>query len=146
MSNDDFNLTYYNHKGLNDDLFNKNETATPKPSKARRQIHHSKTVEECLVEETDDINSSLKSLDKTAILRDNKSTEKIAKPISSPSNQLPQPQQLSHAPAIDFKLDVKIEINSGKCILHASKSNQKGKMNLLLYFLKGQHFLLFLFL
>lgn len=30
-------------------------------------------------------------------------------------------QQLTHTPAIDFKLDVKIEINSGKCILHASK-------------------------
>ena len=27
------------------------------------------------------------------------------------------------APAIDFKLDVKIEINSGKCVLHASKSS-----------------------
>ena len=32
-------------------------------------------------------------------------------------------QTITHAPAIDFKLDVKIEINSGKCILHASKTN-----------------------
>lgn len=124
MSNDDFNLTYYNHKGLNDD-FHRTDSMKPRPTKGSRPIHHAKTVEECLVEETDDIDSSLQSLDKTTILRD-KSTEKIHKPISSPNNQLPQPQQLSHAPAIDFKLDVKIEINSGKCILHASKTNQKG--------------------
>lgn len=32
-------------------------------------------------------------------------------------------QQQPQAPTIDFKLNVKIEINSGKCVLHANKSN-----------------------
>jgi hypothetical protein len=34
----------------------------------------------------------------------------------------PLPPQHSTPPAIDFKLDVKIEISSGKCVLHASRS------------------------
>ncbi len=42
-------------------------------------------------------------------------------------------QQITHAPAIDFKLDVKIEINSGKCILHASKNKDQSKNDRLSY-------------
>ncbi len=34
-----------------------------------------------------------------------------------------QPVQMeTTAPAIDFKLNVKIDINSGKCVLHANKN------------------------
>ena len=41
----------------------------------------------------------------------------------------PQPQQQQAAPTIDFKLNVKIEISSGKCVLHANKSGNGGSGN-----------------
>jgi hypothetical protein len=46
------------------------------------------------------------------------------------TNQLPpqqQPPMTTSAPAIDFKLNVKIEINSGKCILHANSTKNGDK-------------------
>lgn len=44
-----------------------------------------------------------------------------------------QSQQLqiatTNAPLIDFKLNVKIEISSGKCVLHSNKSNSNSISN-----------------
>ena len=58
---------------------------------------------DCLVEETES----------EVLIRRDKEPKQRSKPSSIQNNPT--------APAIDFKLDVKIEINSGKCILHASK-------------------------
>lgn len=38
------------------------------------------------------------------------------------SSQIP-PQQKPHEPNIDFELDVKVLINSGKCVLHTKEVN-----------------------
>lgn len=56
------------------------------------------------------------------------------------SSQIPsQQQQLKpHEPNIDFELDVKVLINSGKCVLHTKEVNGEekvsGKLNLFLLF------------
>lgn len=97
MSNDDFNLSYYKDKGFtNFESMSKNNKD--------QLTRNSKIIDHIVIEETDSCNS----LDH----------------IHPAQQQQPQ-QQITHAPAIDFKLDVKIEINSGKCILHASKNKQQ---------------------
>ena len=51
------------------------------------------------------------------------------------------PQQKPHEPNIDFELDVKVLINSGKCVLHTKEANageektSTGKFSFLMQFL-----------
>ena len=77
------------------------------------------TQNSCVIEETETelMNSSVDNVQLGAQTPTNNSESR------SLNNSLNAKQhaQLAAAPAIDFKLDVKIEINSGKCVLHASK-------------------------
>jgi len=76
-------------------------------------------VDACLVEEEDSSSQSL---------------EHEHQGVKANNSSMIQPQQqITHTPAIDFKLDVKIEINSGKCILHASKGKDQAQTDRLSY-------------
>jgi hypothetical protein len=131
---DDFNLSYYNHTGL-DDLVEYKHSDSERPpgvepsNRARppRLSHrHAKTVDACLVEEEDELLKQAAS--------SSQSLEHEQQGVKANNSSMIQPQQqITHTPAIDFKLDVKIEINSGKCILHASKSKDQAQTDRLSY-------------
>ena len=114
-SNDDFSLSYSSYKPNEFD---------PKPV-FRKQFNYP-------IEENDtDENISPKLLQTNHSL-DNPSYELFGNNNNNNNNNYSSPQQQHQianptSSAIDFKLEIKIEISSGKCILHASKITGKDE-------------------
>ncbi|CAF0826478.1 unnamed protein product [Brachionus calyciflorus] len=85
----------------------------------------------------DDLNNTLNSrsiyINSPILLEENEtdlqnSTCNLNKPQSTPNESRKSQLIPTQAPSIDFKLSVKIEISSGKCVLHANKGlHQQGK-------------------
>ena len=97
ISNDDLNFSYYRRESGEPGI------RTP-PRKFSKGLN-----EECLIEERElEDGSVLASLSEDSSVGEKKSSINLGREPTT-------------APAIDFKLDVRIEINSGKCVLHAGK-------------------------
>ena len=64
-----------------------------------------------------------KSIDDMGTQADLSRKQRPTKINQDPGFMYSSQHQIDTAPAIDFKLNVKIEINSGKCVLHANKAN-----------------------
>ena len=102
-SNDDFSLSYSSYKP--------NEFET-KPVFRSKQFNYP-------IEENDTDENIAHKLLQTNHSLDNPNYELVGNNFSSPQQQHQMANPTSSA--IDFKLEIKIEISSGKCILHASK-------------------------
>ncbi len=98
-------------------VINNNSNIT---NKIKLKNFQSKTIDNCLSEEPE-INemSPINQKEKSPIAN----VEQTSVSNSSTTTSIQQHQIANTPPAVDFKLDVKIEINSGKCILHAAKTS-----------------------
>ena len=83
------------------------EEASRSNKNAKKLLNfQSNTMDNCLVEEAEPDGEPVQE-------------EASKKPVQPPKPN--GANLITNTPAVDFKLDVKIEINSGKCILHAAK-------------------------